>query len=198
VVRESTKGNFAVNRTMIRGVTAGLIGTTLLGAAAIIGPEIANGAEGNPSFTKPLPAAQQQAAMRWDLPNARYLKHVHPVRHHRHRHHAASRSSYRTALTGSPQTVAHALLLRQGWSESQWTCLNALWTRESGWNTYATNHSSGAYGIPQALPATKMATAGSDWRTNPITQIRWGLSYIAQAYGSPCNALSHSNSYGYY
>lgn len=184
-----------VNRTMIRGVTAGLIGSTALAVAAVIGPEIANGAEPDPAFTRPLPAAQQRAAMDWKLPNAHYLRHVHKVRHHRH---AASRTTYRTALTGSPQTAAHALLLRQGWSESQWTCLNALWTRESGWNTYATNHSSGAYGIPQALPASKMATAGSDWRTNPITQIRWGLSYIAQSYGSPCAALSHSNSYGYY
>jgi len=90
------------------------------------------------------------------------------------------------------------MVLRQGWSESQWGCLNTLWTRESGWNTYATNSSSGAYGIPQALPGYKMASAGSDWRSNPITQIRWGIGYIASKYGSPCNALSHSNSYGYY
>ena len=132
--------------------------------------------------------------MRWHLPKVHWLRHVHP----HHRHHHASRASSRTALTGSPQTVAHALVLRQGWSEGQWSCLNSLWARESGWNTYATNSSSGAYGIPQALPGYKMASAGSDWRSNPITQIRWGISYIASKYGSPCSALSHSNATGYY
>ena len=162
-------------------------------AAAVVGPAIANGAENDGAWTRPLPAAQQKAALSWDLPKVHYLRHVHP-----HKHHRASRTTYRAALTGSPQTVAHALVLRQGWSESQWGCLDALWGRESGWNAYAANGSSGAYGIPQALPAWKMASAGSDWRTNPITQIRWGISYIASKYGSPCNALSHSNAYGYY
>ena len=133
--------------------------------------------------------------MNWHLPKVGYLRHVHPPRHHAHH---ASRTSYRAALTGSPQTVAHALVLRQGWGEGGWSCLDSLWTRESGWNTYAVNHSSGAYGIPQALPGWKMASVGSDWRTNPITQIRWGVSYIASKYGTPCVALSHSNSYGYY
>jgi hypothetical protein len=90
------------------------------------------------------------------------------------------------------------MVLRRGWSESEWSCLNTLWTRESGWNTYATNSSSGAYGIPQALPASKMASAGSDYRTNPVTQITWGLGYIAATYGTPCAALSHSNATGYY
>lgn len=182
-----------MNRTLIRGVQAGLVGTAFV-AAAVAGPAIANGAESDSSWTRPLSVAQQKAAMRWDLPKVHWLRHVHP----HHRQHHASRASYRTALTGSPQTVAHALVLRQGWSEGQWSCLNSLWTRESGWNTYANNSSSGAYGIPQALPGWKMASAGSDWRTNPITQIRWGISYIASKYGSPCTALSHSNSSGYY
>lgn len=132
--------------------------------------------------------------MHWELP-AVGLRHRHPKRHHAAR---ATRSSYRRALAGSPQTAAHAMVLRRGWSEGEWTCLDSLWTRESGWKTYAVNRSSGAYGIPQALPATKMASAGADWRTNPITQIQWGLSYIAGTYGSPCAALSHSSSYGYY
>jgi hypothetical protein len=151
---------------------------------------------GDSSWSRPLPVAQQKATMHWDLPNVRYLRHVHPPRHHQRQR--ASRTSYRSALTGSPQTVAHALVLRQGWSEGQWSCLDSLWARESGWNTYASNGSSGAYGIPQALPGWKMASAGSDWRSNPITQIRWGISYIAGKYGSPCVALSHSSSYGYY
>ena len=69
-----------------------------------------------------------------------------------------------------------------------------LWTRESNWRWYAENPYSGAYGIPQSLPASKMASVGADYRTNPVTQIRWGLQYIRAAYGSPCNALGAWNS----
>jgi hypothetical protein len=76
--------------------------------------------------------------------------------------------------------------------------LNSLWERESGWSVSSTNATSGAYGIPQALPAGKMASAGADWQTNPATQIRWGLGYIADRYGSPCSAWSHSQSFNWY
>lgn len=74
------------------------------------------------------------------------------------------------------------------WSGDEWGCLDQLWLHESGWDHHAKNPSSAAYGIPQALPGSKMATAGSDWQTNPETQIRWGLDYIADRYGTPCNA----------
>ena len=70
--------------------------------------------------------------------------------------------------------------------------------RESGWNPSAQNASSGAYGIPQSLPGSKMASAGADWATNPATQIKWGLGYIQDRYGSPCGAWGHSESYGWY
>lgn len=70
----------------------------------------------------------------------------------------------------------------------QYNCLYQLWMRESGWNYKAYNRSSGAYGIPQALPGSKMASAGDDWRTNPITQVKWGLNYVKQRYGSACGA----------
>lgn len=73
----------------------------------------------------------------------------------------------------------------------QFECLTLLWNSESGWNHKAHNRSSGAYGIPQALPGNKMASAGADWRTNPQTQINWGLSYIAKRYGTPCDAWQH-------
>jgi hypothetical protein len=89
-------------------------------------------------------------------------------------------------------------MMLQRWPESQWPPLNSLWTRESGWRTTAKNPSSGAYGIPQALPASKMASAGGDWRTNPATQIKWGLSYIASRYGSPSSAWAHSQRTGWY
>ena len=81
---------------------------------------------------------------------------------------------------------------------SQFSCLDRLWTKESGWRTTADNPSSSAYGIPQALPGSKMASAGSDWRTNPATQIAWGLSYIAGSYGTPCAAWAHSQSHNWY
>ena len=85
-----------------------------------------------------------------------------------------------------------------GWTGDQWFCLEALFSRESGWNQYAANPSSSAYGIPQALPGSKMSTAGADWQTNPATQIRWGLGYIAGRYGTPCGAWSHSETKGWY
>lgn len=85
------------------------------------------------------------------------------------------------------------------WTGGQWTCLDELWTRESGWQTDQWNtQGSGAYGIPQALPADKMAAAGADYMTDPVTQIRWGLGYIAQAYGSPCTAWDHETAFGWY
>lgn len=87
---------------------------------------------------------------------------------------------------------------KRGWTGSEWNCLDSLWNRESGWNHRADNPTSDAYGIPQALPGAKMASAGSDWATNPRTQIRWGLGYIAGRYGSPCGAWAHSQSTGWY
>jgi len=99
--------------------------------------------------------------------------------------------------SGSPQQIAMAMLGSYGWSSSEFSCLNALWSRESGWNPTAAN-ASGAYGIPQALPGSKMASAGADWQTNPATQIRWGLGYIKGLYGSPCGAWSHSEATGWY
>ena len=97
-----------------------------------------------------------------------------------------------------PREIAQALLGEFGFSQSEFGCLDSLWTRESGWNVSADNPSSSAYGIPQALPGEKMSSAGSDWATNPATQIRWGLGYIQDRYGSPCGAWGHSESYGWY
>jgi Transglycosylase SLT domain len=93
---------------------------------------------------------------------------------------------------------AAALVARAGWSPRHFRCLDRLWTRESGWNHRARNRSSGAYGIPQALPGNKMRSAGRNWRTNPRTQIRWGLGYIKHRYGSPCRAWRHVKATGWY
>jgi hypothetical protein len=87
--------------------------------------------------------------------------------------------------------VAKALIAEKyQWGEEQYSCLNKLWTKESHWNYKARNKVSGAHGIAQALPATKMEVVGTDWRTNPVTQISWGLKYINERYDSPCKAWS--------
>ena len=101
------------------------------------------------------------------------------------------------AVSGDPRAIAQAMLNARG-QGSQFSCLDQLWNRESGWSLTASNASSGAYGIPQSLPGSKMASAGADWQTNPATQITWGLSYIADRYGSPCAAWGHSQSSGWY
>jgi len=103
-----------------------------------------------------------------------------------------------TAPSGSPRQIAESLLSSYGWSSSQFSCLDPLWNAESGWNPTAQNTASGAYGIPQALPGGKMATAGPDWQTNASTQIKWGLGYIKGTYGSPCSAWAHEQSTGWY
>ena len=99
---------------------------------------------------------------------------------------------------GDPKQIAQAMLPEFGFSSDQFSCLDSLWTKESGWNVSADNPSSSAYGIPQALPGDKMASAGADWATNPATQIKWGLGYIRDSYGSPCAAWAHSESYNWY
>jgi hypothetical protein len=87
---------------------------------------------------------------------------------------------------------------RYGWGSDQFSCLSSLWQKESSWNYQAYNASSGATGIPQALPGSKMASAGSDWQTNAATQIAWGLQYISAAYGTPCSAWGHSQATNWY
>ena len=102
------------------------------------------------------------------------------------------------APQGNPQQIAQGMLSGYGWPLTQFGCLLPLWNAESGWNVYADNVGSGAYGIPQALPGSKMASAGADWQTSAATQIKWGLGYIQSVYGSPCAAWSHEQAYGWY
>lgn len=100
---------------------------------------------------------------------------------------------------GSAQAIAQQMAANNfGWGDGEFSCLVSLWNRESGWNAQAMNPSSGAYGIPQALPGDKMASHGADWQTNAATQIAWGLDYIAGRYGTPCGAWGHSQSVGWY
>ncbi|WP_106586618.1 aggregation-promoting factor C-terminal-like domain-containing protein [Murinocardiopsis flavida] len=107
-------------------------------------------------------------------------------------------SSGGSVPSGSPKSIAKGMLGDYGWGGDQFNCLEPLWEKESNWNPSAKNPSSGAYGIPQSLPGSKMASAGSDWESNPATQIKWGLGYIEDRYGSPCGAWEHSQSNGWY
>lgn len=103
----------------------------------------------------------------------------------------------RTPL-GAKKVAKSILLNEYGFSEKEYKCLNSLWTKESHWNYKARNKNSGAHGIAQALPASKMNVVSTDWRTNPVTQIRWGLRYISIRYETPCKALAKHKRSNYY
>ncbi|NUU14069.1 lytic transglycosylase domain-containing protein [Curtobacterium pusillum] len=113
---------------------------------------------------------------------------------------SASNTLAATAATpdpGSAQAIAQQMVTARGWGTDQYNCLVSLWNKESGWRVNAYNPS-GAYGIPQALPGSKMASVGADWQTNPATQITWGLNYISGVYGTPCGAWAHSVANNWY
>ncbi|GAA4156812.1 hypothetical protein GCM10022286_07660 [Gryllotalpicola daejeonensis] len=101
------------------------------------------------------------------------------------------------AAPGTAQAWAKTYLASLGMGDDQFNCLVSLWNRESGWNVHASNPS-GAYGIPQALPGSKMSSAGPDWQNNYETQIKWGMGYITGRYTNPCGAWGHSQSTGWY
>ena len=114
----------------------------------------------------------------------------------------ASRSTARVASSGSARVTSRSIAAsiarsRYGWGADQFSCLDSLWQRESGWNVHASNPS-GAYGIPQTLPGSKMGAFGGDWRDSARTQIEWGLDYIDGRYGTPCGAWSAFGSKGWY
>jgi hypothetical protein len=143
--------------------------------------------------------AQDQAQIKQDAKNAA-LKRYEALRktNESSSDERASRDAERKKLEGTPKEVARNLLPDHGWGDGQFSCLEKLWNKESRWRVDADNPSSSAYGIPQALPGNRMASYGSDWRTNPVTQIKWGLDYIETRYGSPCSAWAHSQGSGWY
>ena len=102
------------------------------------------------------------------------------------------------SIVGAKKVAKSIMFAEYAWGEDQFTCLNRLWTRESHWNYRARNKKSGAHGIPQALPASRMDVVSTDWRTNPVTQIRWGLRYIEARYDSPCGAWAKFKRSRYY
>jgi Transglycosylase SLT domain len=167
-------------------------------------PHVASAARHPPQATQSGSQVQPEnpALMARQAMSERYAQAVRAARHGAARRAAeeAARqaAARRQAVSGTPQQIAIAMLPGYGWSASEFSCLNSLWEQESGWNAYAANPSSGAYGIPQALPGSKMATAGPDWQSNPATQIKWGLGYIQSTYGSPCGAWAHESAAGWY
>ena len=142
-------------------------------------------------------AAARQAAQRQAIAHAR-ARNAARAAAARKQQAPARPAAQPVTASGSPQQIAEGMLGSYGWSASQFSCLQPLWNAESGWNASASNPSSGAYGIPQALPGSKMASAGPDWQTSAATQIRWGLGYIRSVYGSPCAAWSHEQADGWY
>jgi Transglycosylase SLT domain len=102
------------------------------------------------------------------------------------------------ASTSSSSAIQNQVRAASGLSDDQFTCLSYIIARESGWNPQATSSASGAYGLFQALPGSKMASAGADWRTNPATQTRWGVSYMKSRYGSPCGAWRFWQAHSWY
>lgn len=111
---------------------------------------------------------------------------------------AAATQANANTVEGAKATAASLAASQYGWGADQFGCLENLWQRESQWNYQASNPGSGATGIPQALPGSKMASFGTDWQTNATTQIKWGLDYIARGYGTPCGAWGHSESFNWY
>ena len=101
-------------------------------------------------------------------------------------------------MMGAKKVAKSIMSTEFAWGDDQYACLNKLWTKESHWNYKAHNYRSGAHGIAQALPAVKMEVISSDWRTNPVTQIRWGLRYINMRYDDPCGAWAKRRSHRYY
>jgi hypothetical protein len=144
-------------------------------------------------------AMQDQAELRQKAKNAALARYKALQKTEKNsREERASRDAERKKLSGTPKEIALNLLGDHGWKSDQFSCLDNLWTKESRWKVNADNPTSSAYGIPQALPGNRMAAYGPDWRTNPVVQIKWGLDYIENAYGSPCSAWSHSKARGWY
>jgi hypothetical protein len=185
--------------------------TLLLAGGAIAWTSFA-GAPASGAHQPGDPARADQPAKR-PRPDRRHGHRRHGRRHHGRRHHRSRRLRHRQhhrrhhrhvkrhrihRLPRRPQRIAWSLLATFHWAHRQFRYLELLWNRESGWNRFACNPYSGAYGIPQALPASKMASAGPDYRTNARTQILWGMRYIRGAYVTPYRAWLHETHYGWY
>jgi len=175
-------------------MTAGITGGTVLSSAAA--PAVARTGhvgEGAAVSRRGPEAGAKQALIR-------RRQGQHAARAARGDRDRATRSGSRTTSVGDDARAIAARVAaeRYGWGSAQVACLDSLWTRESGWRVHASNSRTGAYGIPQAVPGSKMSAYGADWRTNPVTQIQWGLGYIREVYRTPCDARSAFQAKGWY
>jgi hypothetical protein len=206
--RNSIKGIAITTGTAVAGVAVatGLNVTGVVGDA-VTADEFANVAKTTNTVSAPAHMTLIRTRHTWQKHTKRQIAaHARKVREERvakavaaarPARTAASRSSTRT-YSGDPRSIARSMMSsRYGWDAGQFSCLDSLWNRESGWNAHAANPS-GAYGIPQALPGSKMSSMGADWHDNPATQIAWGLSYVKSTYGTPCGAWSAFQSKGWY
>ncbi|KYH45331.1 hypothetical protein AZH51_05505 [Branchiibius sp. NY16-3462-2] len=182
-------GSAAVYQT----ATASHAHTPTVEAAVVVRPQLPVAPSLSPS-TSPSAAVEQlsRSQVRPVLPVVPPAKAVTPSPT------ATPALAARPASPAQAQQMAQTMLSAYGWNQTQWPCLNKLWTQESSWMTTAENPSSGAYGIPQSLPASKMATVGADYRTNTRTQLTWGLQYVKDAYGSPCQAWDFHLAHNWY
>jgi hypothetical protein len=146
-----------------------------------------------------LPVAQNQTSANEAPQKVRLI--VRTVDKEQERENAASRSAQRFAYASPKYNKKYAksyISSKYKWNNKQYNCLVSLWNKESGWRVNADNPNSSAYGIPQALPGKKMASAGPNWKTNPHTQIKWGVKYIKSRYKTPCGAWAAFNKKGWY
>lgn len=178
----------------------------VLTACAAPGSEAPEAAQASPSPTEISKSPDRQhrvsrseGGARFDVPDAVILQQLRLAAERIAQNYTAPPTPTPVDIDpGTNRALGYQLMLDFGFPEEQWQYLDALWHRESGWNHLADNPTSSAYGIPQSLPGTKMAVVGPDWRTNPETQIRWGLAYIAARYGTPERAWAHSERVGWY
>jgi hypothetical protein len=200
------------DRISLRGIAVAT-GVVVASTGLTVGVNsLASGSQtsGGPAVTRVGPLPDGAAVRRGGQPAGQRLQEIkkkqrrlaaaRAVREARERRERAARSASRApAFRGDARGIAAEMAAeRYGWKAGEFSCLDALWARESGWDVHASNPSSGAYGIPQALPGSKMSAFGSDWQSNPVTQIEWGLDYIDGRYGSPCGAWNTFQSQGWY
>ncbi|MGH8892690.1 MAG: lytic transglycosylase domain-containing protein [Actinomycetes bacterium] len=205
--RISIRGMAVASAVAAASTTVALAVTGLPGGDEVVAEPAADRAllPATASATLPMKPSGEQLAeieeeLRQEAARQRAAREAREARQARQERERASRSASRTPkFSGDARGIAASMAAESyGWGAGEFSCLDSLWERESGWDHTATNPSSGAYGIPQALPGSKMSEYGSDWRTDPVTQIQWGLSYIRSAHGTPCGAWNTFQSKGWY
>jgi hypothetical protein len=179
---------------ILRVVKFGVI-AAFAAAALVPSTPLASAVDSASSGTSATDLAELRANLLYDQSQAIELQNANIAARHELR---VKELGYEPGTTDPREIARQMMLNKYGWDSGQFTCYDNIIMRESKWDTYADNPHSSAYGIPQALPGSKMAAFGSDWRTNPATQIAWGLDYVHVRYGTPCGAWGFKRSHGWY